>query len=72
MENELLTQEQAARLFDAKLQELCAISVADAGLDQADVLLYAGRAKSLLQVKDAVLAFAADMDLDVRGTNWVA
>jgi hypothetical protein len=62
----LLTNDQAAVLFDSLLFDTCGIHAEEAGMTHADVMQVAMRCKSRLQVKHAVLAFAADYDFPVK------
>lgn len=65
-----LTQDQAVEAFDLHLKRVCGIGVDDAGLERADVVRYVEGATTKSAVVDAVLVYARDYDLTVRGTGW--
>lgn len=63
----LMTNDQAASLFDSLLFDICGVRAGEVGLSHSEALKKTQRCKSRLQVKHAVLAFAADHDLSIRG-----
>jgi len=58
--------------FEEQCQKLLGMTVADAGLDPSDVDRYVCDANSDSDIRDAVLTYASDYDLDVRGTQWIS
>ena len=68
---EALTRDERVRLFDTHLTRLCAITTVDAGLEESDVLRYVEDASTEDQVIRAVIEYADDYDLDLRGRGWV-
>lgn len=65
MITKLLTPEEAKAEFQAQFTDLIASSPNAPGFDTAAAEPYIANARSKMQVRHAVLAFAADHDLDI-------
>ncbi|MEY2117268.1 hypothetical protein [Rhodanobacter sp. FW106-PBR-R2A-1-13] len=70
MDQTTLSLPERRELFDATLQKLCYISVADAGLSEMDVERYVDNACTPAGITDAVITYADHYDLEVSGRAW--
>lgn len=70
LEPAAVSQAWRRREFDKVLREKCCITVADAGLSDAEVDLKVEGCNSTQEIVQSVLDYADDYDLEIVGRGW--